>query len=143
MSLRCAFLDTTYGTGHERFRLSPTPPGAHQRLSWMTPGQRWALITAWNPAGERQRGPWNHVAQARLQTAAGAWPQRPALNGSGKWAEPALLLLGLPATEALRLGREFRQAAVVWGTGRRGALVWIRPEGAHAERFWAVPVAPT
>ncbi|MFC4637194.1 DUF3293 domain-containing protein [Deinococcus hohokamensis] len=150
MTLRRAFLDTTYGPRHERFRLSPTPPAPGQGPSWVWPGQRWALITAWNPGGLRQPPAVNHTAQARLQAATRAWPQQPAVNGHGEWAEPALLLLGLPLPEALRLGRAFGQAAVLFGTGLRVALVWLPTgaEGDHgerpwAERYWAVTTPPT
>lgn len=141
MTLRRAFLDSTYGTRRERFGLSPTPPGPGPGPSWTQPGQRWALITAWNPGGQPQPPAVNHAAQARLQAAAQDWPGQPALNGSGEWAEPALLLLGLPISAALRLGRDFRQAAVLFGSGRRVALVWTNAEQPRAERFWAAPVA--
>lgn len=66
----------------------------------------------------------------------------PVVNGAALWAEDALLLPGARLREAAVLGRQFGQAAALWGTGRRVALVWIGPEAVSVERCWAVPAGP-
>lgn len=47
---------------------------------------------------------------------------------------------GAPLRLAADLGQRFGQAAILWGAGRRVALVWLSPHGpgevARIERFW-------
>ncbi|EYB67505.1 hypothetical protein DEIPH_ctg040orf0080 [Deinococcus phoenicis] len=140
--LRAAFLATTYGTAHERFRLSarrgPAPTWAR--------GDRgrgpWAVVTAWNPGGTLTAPEANARAGAALLArvqASGLVPW-PAHNGEGEWREEALLIPGVRLRQAAAWGAAFGQAAVLWAVGARAALVWLdgdgRPSG--AERFWAV-----
>ncbi|WP_245872860.1 DUF3293 domain-containing protein [Deinococcus planocerae] len=130
---RAAFLATTYGTPGERFRLSEARGPAP---SWAR--ERWAVVTAWNPGGRRARNEDNARAGADLLarvTAAGLSPL-PALNGEGEWEEEALIVPGATLRQATDWGREFGQAAVLWGMGARVALVWLSP-GVPVERFWA------
>lgn len=61
-----------------------------------------------------------------------------AINGEGDWQEDALLLLDLSLLQAAQLGREFGQAAVLFGAGSRAALVWCGSDPVRVERFWAV-----
>lgn len=134
--LRAAFLGTTYGTADGRFRLSeergPAP-------SWAR--GRWAVVTAWNPGGRRARDEDNARAGADLLTrvtAVGLSPL-PAVNGEGEWEEEALIVPGLGLRHAAEWGGDFGQAAVLWGTGARVALVWLDRGGqiVCVERFWA------
>ncbi|WP_245896132.1 DUF3293 domain-containing protein [Deinococcus irradiatisoli] len=91
-------------------------------------------MTAWNPQGERQDRRRNEAAQARLRAELIGWPQREGVNGEAEWAEPSLIVLDLPLHRAAELGARFDQAAVLWGVGRRAALVWCRP--LRLERCW-------
>ncbi len=78
-------------------------------------------VTAWNPNGESAGAAANDQAQGRLRArlrhlfhvfeAPGGWPDgQPDPRGE---REPSLLALGVGRIDALALGREFEQAAVV------------------------------
>lgn len=139
-ALRRAFLATGYGLPGERFRLGregPTSPP-----SWSAQGGAWSVLTAWNPAGQRADRHDNAARQVELTARlreAGFFPLL-AVNGEGGWAEAALIVPDLRLRAALNLGRDFGQAAVLWGVGRRVALVWCQP--ARVERWWVVWSAP-
>ncbi|GGR81421.1 DUF3293 domain-containing protein [Deinococcus sedimenti] len=128
--LRAAFLGSTYGRAGERVSLTPAGPGIVPH--WCEAGQRWAIVTAWNPSGQRAAPDLNDERQAALARLVWAWSPLPGWNGEGPWREETLILRDVPLREAARLGRRFGQAAVVWGVGGRAALVWldgpVRPE---------------
>lgn len=134
--LRRAFLGAQYGRPGERVRLGPCPPG--RGPSWAPAGRRWAAVTAWNPGGRRAPEAHNEAAQHALRQ---RWPGAAlhGVNGAGMWAEPALILLDAPLATAVRLGRDFAQAAILYGVGRRVALVWLDPGQVRIERYWAAP----
>jgi len=144
-ALRRAFLETRYGTAGERLRLDhqPGPPP-----SWRGLSQSWAILTAWNPQGQQQDPASNAEAQERLRAALVGWPLVEGVNGEGQWAEPSLIVPGLNLRQAARLGQHFGQAAVLWGVGRRAALVWCLESelgsdmrgsvGLRLERLWLV-----
>ncbi|NTX99552.1 DUF3293 domain-containing protein [Deinococcus sp. JMULE3] len=146
--LRAAFLGSSYGRAGERLTLSPRGPGAlpdcsgpdWSAPSWTAPGGRWAIVTAWNPAGRMADAVLNARRQAELAGEVGRWSPLPGWNGDGEWREDTLILRGVPLREAARLGRRFGQAAVVWGVGRRAALVWLDDRTAPTElrtlRLW-------
>ncbi|MFC4452970.1 DUF3293 domain-containing protein [Deinococcus sonorensis] len=140
--LRQAFLDTTYGTLEVRLKLKAEPD---PQLAWppTLPGQRWAILTAWNPDGTQKAAEVNDGQQQRLtdRLHRDGWPTLPGHNGEGEWLEPTVIVPGLPLWRAVQLGRQFRQAAVLWGMGRRAALVWCRQNGeplmpVELERLW-------
>lgn len=142
--MRAAFLDTTYGPAGERVRLagerSPAPTWARGE---------WAIVTAWNPGGRRAPEEANVRAAGDLLTrvrAAGFSPLS-AHNGEGEWREEALLVPGARLRQAAAWGADFGQAAVLWGTGRRAALVWLDGQRiVGVERRWVrrvEPVSPT
>lgn len=135
MTLRDAFLGTRYGTARERFRLSPTRGPAP---SWGAAGHSWAVVTAWNPGAQAQPEPANEAAHRKLQDRTAHLRCLSAINGEGDWQEDALLLLDLSLPQAVKLGREFGQAAVLFGAGGRAALVWCGLGPVRVERFWAV-----
>lgn len=129
--LRRAFLETSYGPLDERLWLSPrrtTPP------TWAV--GRWAILTAWNPQGRQQSVVANAAAQAQLRARAevAGYAFRAGVNGEGDWAEDALLLADIPLGQALTWARDFGQAALLYGSGARTALVW---HSGMCERFWA------
>lgn len=134
--LRSAFHESTYGTPRERFRLVAE---RGQAPTWAR--GTWAIVTAWNPRGQRVTAAANTRAAAELLTcvrAAGFSPL-PAHNGEGEWREEALLIPMARLRQAARWGGTFGQAAVLWGTGARVALVWLDRQGnvCGVERFWA------
>jgi len=96
-----------------------------------------AFLTGWNPLGSLQDPAANRAANARLAERARALGIA-SIAGTGRapdgsWEEQSLLLVGLSATQAMELAREFRQLAYVWIPGRRRvpALAWtgLRPPG--------------
>jgi len=95
--------------------------------------RQWAFVTASNP-GSRPLPDWRNAARgrglARAIAAAGfrVLPARGEPEQGGWRAEASLLVLGMPAARAVRLGRQFRQIAIV--AGRRGGvaqLCWCGP----------------
>ncbi|GAA5439891.1 hypothetical protein Dcae01_01398 [Deinococcus caeni] len=103
---------------------------------------RWGVVTAWNPAGQAQDRAANRAAQARLRVAAARWSSLDGVNGDGDWQEPTLILTGISLRDVAALGGAFGQAAVLWGSGARAALVWLPASGVggvRAERWWLRP----
>lgn len=100
----------------------------------------WGIVTAWNPGGVPRERKENDAAQRALLNLISGRPHLNVVNGDGVWAEPAALLLGTPLSVLTRLGRQVGQAAVLFGVGRRAALVWLEAGGVVIERFWAQPV---
>ena len=77
-----------------------------------------AYITAWNPRSEVMSREQNEAAQARLEAevqAAGLECLRGiGVDPSGPWpGEPSVLVLGISTDDAMRLGREYGQNAIV------------------------------
>ncbi|MFC6748314.1 DUF3293 domain-containing protein [Deinococcus aquaticus] len=153
-ALRAAFRATRYGPPGARVALTGNGPAPALlgSLSGSLPdwtAGRWAIVTAWNPWGQMQPRARNDAAHTALLAQATAWAGAPdrtvleALNGEGEWREPSLVLRGPSLREAARLGLAFGQAAVLYGCGRRAALVWLPPgaESVPVERVWlrAVP----
>jgi hypothetical protein len=96
-------------------------------------GRQWAFVTAWNPQSQPVAS-WRNVArdaQLRHRLARAGYRWLPAL-GEGDdpdWTpEPSVLVLGMSAPDAARLGRRFGQNAVVIGKlGGRATLLWCGP----------------
>ena len=76
------------------------------------------VITAYNPFSEMPADAVNCAAQERLLAeidALGlAWLPASGADPGGRWAEASLFVLGMSRDEALDLGRQFRQNAVVF-----------------------------
>jgi hypothetical protein len=77
-----------------------------------------SFITAWNPRSQPASDAANAAAQARLHEwlRNGGYRTVPGCgrDPTGRWpAEPSLLVLGLNAVEARRVGQTFDQSAVV------------------------------
>ena len=79
----------------------------------------------------------NLRAGRELLRVIGARPFLPGVNGEGEWAEPSFILPGLSLRQAAELARRFRQAAILFGVGRRVTLVWLEADRLWVERFWA------
>jgi Protein of unknown function (DUF3293) len=100
-------------------------------------GQRvatWAYVTAFNPGSEplpveenvaRQRELERAVTEVGLMSYSGE-----GIGDDGQWApEPSLLVLGIARDDAVRLGRQFGQLAVVYGElGREAELLICRQQ---------------
>lgn len=81
--------------------------------------ESWAFVTAFNPGSERLADEVNREAQGRLLRGLEAegrrywpgWGQSP----DGRWREESVLIRGMSRKEAVRLGRELGQVAVLVG----------------------------
>ena len=83
-----------------------------------------AFITAWNPHGNQETsGTQNEAAHARLLKRLAGFPGVSVHEGEGAGTDPAwtpersVLAVGLGKSDAVTLGREFRQNAIVWVGG--------------------------
>ena|SRR5437773_5251264 len=80
----------------------------------------WAYVTAFNPGSVRLRGQENSTRQRGLERSVAAlgfasYPGE-GVGDDGRWQpEPSLLILGIGRNDALRLGQEYGQLAVVYG----------------------------
>jgi hypothetical protein len=95
----------------------------------------WASITAYNPNATEQCQAENEAAQQRLRNRLEELGF-PYLEGRGQggdaanpWPpEPCFFVLGIRLKEAVEVGHEFGQVAVVWGHLReRAKLVYMQP----------------
>lgn len=126
-----AFRTARYGTETVRFYLRRQPG---RPTSLFPPLSRWAILTAYNPGAAIHSAEQNAQWQQALRGAVAGMQVQDGMNGEGEWAEPSLIVFGLSLRQALHLGRQFGQLAVVWGTGRRAALVWC--QAGNPERHW-------
>ena len=83
----------------------------------------WAFITAYNPGSRPTHERQNVQRQAELNRAVcNDWPHVYPGSGAadtGDWPpDPSVLVLGIPEDQAIEVGREYGQVAIV--TGRRG-----------------------
>jgi hypothetical protein len=131
--LAAAYVHTTYWVDARpeplALRIDEASPALDRMLSERSVS-RWAFVTAWNPRSQL-RAHWYNVSrhETLLRTLRRAgWQWLPALahGDAGDWpAEPGVLILGITRAQAYRLGRRFRQNAVVAGErGRAARLVW-------------------
>lgn len=88
----------------------------------------WAFISAANPGSALLPDTENRSRAEQLQRMAAPWPHWPGhgLGLEGDWPpEESLLILGITREEALALGREFGQLAIVAGcAGGTAELCW-------------------
>ena len=141
MQLRAAFLATSYGTSEHRFRLAAR---LCRPCRLFVAGERWAILTAHNQHGTRQDSVQNERQQRLLKQSLSGFVCQAAVNGEGEWTEASLLVRGITLRQALELGQRHGQAAVLWGSGQRAALVWCNPPPgpdqlgpSQIERLWA------
>jgi hypothetical protein len=137
---RSAFLATTYRADLPEGPLDIRIHQRHDRLDALLEdrGQEgWAFLTAWNPGSKDLPRAENEARNAdlrrRLQER--GLPHYPGrgIPEAGPWTpEESFLVLGLGQEEAVALGRDFEQLAIV--VGRRGG---------QAELVDCVPHDPT
>ena len=133
LELEAAYRHTTYrtamGDGSYAIRIG-RPHLALDTALRATRATRWACITAYNPqsalrsAGENER---QHAALERTLHVRGIrWYPMESTADKGDWPpEPGVLALGIGRGRAESLGRDFGQAAIVWGrVGGKAELVW-------------------
>lgn len=112
--------------------------------------RRWAFITAWNPGSEPQSSGDNARRQRELRRIVDAGNYS-ALSGEGVGEDPgwqpeeSLLILDIEEREAVRLGQEFGQLAIVAGQlGSPSRLIpCARPPAVNAGRQRRPPASTT
>lgn len=135
---RSAFLATTYRADLPEGPLDLRIHQRHERLDALLAnrGQEvWAFLTAWNPGSavfSRSENDARNVDLRRRLEELGLpiYPGR-GVPDVGTWTpEESYLVLGLPREEALALGRQFGQLAVVIGRmGGQAELEECFPHG--------------
>ncbi|WP_233582808.1 DUF3293 domain-containing protein [Corallococcus sp. CA053C] len=91
----------------------------------------WAFLTAWNPHA-RTRSPRTNAGLQRtlrglLEARGQAFVPAVGVAEDRSWSEESLFVPGLSRDEAWRLGRLFRQEAVLWArVGGAVELLWCQ-----------------
>ncbi len=89
--------------------------------AFLSEGQSWIFITAYNPMGQPQSTAFNRVAQQKLlqqlqNDSKTVWRGRGySPDPLQPWEEPAILTLPLYRREAIAIAREYQQLAIVYG----------------------------
>jgi hypothetical protein len=97
-----------------------------ERLLADTGETQWLFITAWNPASVELGEVENQERNCRLRVSLDELAAQ-VFAGLGQPAEPewtpeeSFLALGLTRAQAIFLGRQYGQNAVVWGEGEKPA----------------------
>ncbi|PZA08023.1 MULTISPECIES: DUF3293 domain-containing protein [unclassified Meiothermus] len=125
-----AYQSAVYRAAGVAFTLSRQPTG-----EGLFAGQRFAILTAYNP-GSQPLSQEENLRRHRLlerEIQRLGLTHTPSLSTSpeGTWAEEGFALFGIGLEQALELGQKFDQRAILWGEGRKVALVWCedgRPE---------------
>ncbi|GGJ30764.1 DUF3293 domain-containing protein [Deinococcus roseus] len=91
--------------------------------------ERWAMVTACNPHSQKLAAALNQQRNAALSEAIQNlgclfYGYR---AGEGDWEEAGFLIQDISLAASVRLGKNFQQNAVLYGTGNRVALVWLEP----------------
>jgi len=89
-------------------------------------GRAGGFVTAWNPFSRRMPDGWNRRMQRRLYERLRRHGVFPAEGSLGRWREAMLLVAGDPRL-LVRLGRIFRQCAIVVVQGGRCARLVLLP----------------
>ena len=91
--------------------------------------QKWsvnriAIVTAWNPLPVIHTDEENQLLQRglELQIQCGGWDYLPAIGiaHNEEWREPSFCILDISVADALALGREFGQLAIVYASVEDG-----------------------
>ena len=126
--LEDAYRRTTYAAGLSiKLRVGEPHPFLDGMLEFRGL-DAYAHLTAWNPQGKKLSDAENEERQATLlaRLKGRHVVQGVATADDGSWREASALVLGIPRDEAVALGREFGQLAIL--AGRRGGvpeLVWL------------------
>jgi hypothetical protein len=124
-----AYRNTTFCAdtpiGQVRIRISQKHPQLDVLLD-KSGTSSWAYITAWNPRSADTPLPENQANQAALLHDLDGYPVfcGEGIGENSDWPpEPSVLVLGLPEADALDLGRNYGQNAIVVGLRGEAALL--------------------
>lgn len=124
-------------------RVGQTQPQLDELLR-NNPIQSWCFITAYNPQSKPLSQKDNERRQAALRQiiAARGWIafEGEGIGDDGTWPpEPSYLVLGISRPDAVALGRQFEQAAIVAGdAGGTAELILCNPPAVGADRFTGI-----
>jgi hypothetical protein len=95
-----------------------------------------AIITAYNPASEKQSDEENVAANAKLlrdlERAGGTWLHAVGHDtepGAAEWTEPGFAVSGLDLAHAVALGERYGQNAIVWIDERGNSALVVTRSG--------------
>lgn len=128
-----AYATAIYKTAQVTFTLTP-----NVNDTILFEGKPFAIITAHNPRSQALTTKENQQRHQKLKNVlqkmqldiAPSKGQAP----NGGWQEEGFLILGISLTEALAIGRQFEQHAILYGQKNRVALAWC--EEARLEWFY-------
>ncbi len=116
-----AIYEVWFEDGPRRFRVGDAPSDTCE--------EAFAMITGYNPGGERSPDTINEASNAMLEIELQGRGFRYALaNGhDAAWThdEPSFAVFGISREQAAAIARRFRQAAIFWWDGRGGSLLWL------------------
>jgi hypothetical protein len=123
-----------------RTELAPATAAHLQRMGL---GDRWAVVTAYNPHGRDRDPEGNEARHARLvETVRSSGV--PFLRADGRSPDASHrevgLAVALPQPDAIALAARFGQSAIFWFDGE---AFWLVPAGTTAEPVRLPPVATT
>lgn len=126
-----AYLNTTYQVDFPVVKIKIGEPNRDlDILLESRQAQSWAFITAWNPKSSllsTKENDWRHQKLVQIVENTGySYFEGKGIGNNHDWEpEASLLILGISKTEALELGRQFGQHAIVFGEkGRAPALIF-------------------
>lgn len=147
VELATAFADAEYAAvlDGDALALRVGEPATDLEAYW--PAQRYAFITAWNPASVPLSDSANETANAsliaRLEAAGLSRHPAHAYDRSGEWREAGWLVANIDPKLLDQLGREFGQAGVLaWARGEPVKLRMLLPRPPHAASDPHVEWAP-
>jgi len=91
----------------------------------------WALITAWNPysqvLSEAKNAARNVALEGEIQQLALPYLKASGKDPSGEWlSEESFFVLGIGRKDAIALGKEFNQNAILYGSSTTTPqLIWL------------------
>lgn len=127
-----ALYKVTIGTDRLCFQIAQYDPAAEARLlAALGPCQSWAIITPCNPASvvlcEHENAARLENFQQRLVTGGFRWTPSWNADPEANWPEEAAALIAdISLTEAMALGHDYGQYAIVYSRiGEAPQLVWL------------------
>ena len=133
-AIEAAYRDTVYRVIADGGCIDLRIGRRHPRLDRMLMHRRarhWAFLTAWNPASS-PLPPWRNAQRQRrllacLRPVCRVTLYAVGLADRGDWREASVFVAPCARGRALRLGRQFGQAAVVLGVrGGKAELAWCK-----------------
>lgn len=127
-----AYNETSYFVQSQSGKISIRIGNEHPTIDMLLAGhgiESWAFITAWNPSSNILEEKENLERQERLKEIIAdeglSYIEGAGVGDDGIWPpEPSLFIPGISMSEAKKLGKEFEQNAIVFGSkGGKAELI--------------------